>query len=84
MTDFPILFSVDGTEACWLGSGDVDDDGDETGGFVSVRVARTGVPNQDWFESDERAETREDAEALAASLIDEWADRQRTEREDEG
>lgn len=75
--DFPVHFSVLGTEACWMGSVDPDADGAEIGGFVAIRVDRTGIEDKDWLESDVRADTRAAAEELATTLIDEWADRHR-------
>lgn len=78
----PERFRLSEYDVAWLDSGEYDEQGSAIGGFVSIRVARTGLDDEDWFTSDETATTRDAAFEMARGLIAEWEIRQQQERYD--
>ena len=73
---FPVRFNLSEYACSWLAGPDRDENGEETGGFVCVRVAHTGDDSQDWIESDATASTQSEAADVARALITEHEDAQ--------
>lgn len=67
---FPHQFQLSEYQCSWLASGRVDDDGDEAGGCVAVRVAKTGNDDDDWIVSDEEFSTLAQATTGARAIIE--------------
>jgi hypothetical protein len=63
---FPYCFQLSEYECSWT---EGPRDNETTGGFVRVRVARTGDDTQDWIESDKQAATITEAMDIARALI---------------
>jgi hypothetical protein len=77
----PAAVQLSEYECCWIEG--PREDGEPTGGFVCVRVARTGDDTQDWYESDVAAEDTAQAVEIARGLIREHEDCEDEDEEDE-